>query len=98
MPNGFVNIVGVTGNEVTNLKIAQAKTSVETMANGPIVEIMSQCVNFGQGEMFHSEGQMEHFGALIDNNSHTTGENSAFSHLRDALSPHMCGMNCHTST
>ena len=72
-PNGFMNVTGIAGNEVTNLKLAQAAASVETMADCPIVVIVSQCANFGEGKMIHSKGQMEHFGLLIDNKLHTLG-------------------------
>ena len=48
--NGFVNITGVAGDEVANLQLAQATAFVETMADGPIVVIMSQCTNFGAGQ------------------------------------------------
>ena len=67
IPNGFANVTGVSGGKVTNLKLAQAAALVETMANGPIVVIMSQCTNLGVGQTIHFKGQMEHLGLIIDN-------------------------------
>ena len=45
VPNGYVNITGMVGNKLTNLKLAQAAALVETVADGPIVIIMLQCAN-----------------------------------------------------
>ena len=72
-PNGLMSVTGAVGNEVTNLKLAQVAASVEMMADGPIIVIMSQCANFSQGQTIHSKGKMEHFGALIDSKSCTEG-------------------------
>ena len=40
--NGFVNVTGIAGNKLTNLKLAQAAALMETMADGAIIVIMSQ--------------------------------------------------------
>jgi hypothetical protein len=73
VPHAFVNITGVADSEVTNLKLATAAAKVETMANEPVIVIMSQYANLGQGKTIHSKGQMEHFGMLIDNKSRNVG-------------------------
>ena len=49
-PNGYVNITGVAGNEIANLKLAQAAALVDTMADGPIILIMLQYANYGTGQ------------------------------------------------
>ena len=40
-PSDVVNIVGVAGAKVTNLKLTQAAALVEMMASGPIIVIVS---------------------------------------------------------
>ena len=72
-PNGFMNVTGVAGDELANLKLVQAAASVNTMADGPIIVVMSQHVNCGHSQTVHSKGQMEHFGVIVDDKSHTTG-------------------------
>ena len=72
VPNGYVNITGVAGNELANLKLAQAAALVDTMADGPIIVVMLQCVNYGIGQTVHSKGQMEHFRMIIDDKSCNT--------------------------
>ena len=37
VPNSYVSITGVAGNEITNLKFAQAAALVDTMADGPVI-------------------------------------------------------------
>ena len=73
IPNSLFSIAGVAGNEITNLKLAQAAALVDTMADGPIILIMSQYANYGVGQTVHSKGQMEHFGLVIDNKSRNAG-------------------------
>ena len=63
--NDYVNITGVAGNKLANLKLAQAAALVNTMEDGPIIIIMLQHTNYGIGQTVHSKGQMEHFGAVI---------------------------------
>ena len=64
VPNGCVNITGMAGNELANLKLAQTASLVNTMEGSPIIVIMLQCANYGVGQMVHSKGQMEHFGVV----------------------------------
>ena len=45
VPNSYVSITGVAGNEITNLKLAQAAALVDMMADGPVILIMSQYAN-----------------------------------------------------
>ena len=73
VPNRFVNVSGVAGNKLTNLKLAQAAALVKTMEDGPIIVIMSQYANYGIGQTVHSKGQMEHFGVIIDEKSRNAG-------------------------
>ena len=72
-PNGFVNVTGVAGDELANLKLTQATASVKTMADGPIIVIMSQRVNCGHGQTVYFKGQREHFGVIIDIKSQNAG-------------------------
>ena len=94
VPNRFVNITGVAGNELTNLKLAQAAALVQTMEDGLIVVIMLQCANCGIGQTVHSKGQMEHFGVVINNKSKNAGSKQCIVtpegctipiHVRDGL-------------
>ena len=73
IPNGYVNITGVAGNEIANLKLAQAAALVDTMADGPIILIMSQHANYGTGQTVHLKGQMEHFGLIVDDKLQNAG-------------------------
>ena len=41
IPNSYVSITGVAGNEISNLKLAQVAALVDTMADGPIILIRS---------------------------------------------------------
>ena len=59
----------MAGNELANVKLSQAAALVETVANDPVIVIMSQCTNYGHGQTAHSKGQMKHFGVIIDNKS-----------------------------
>ena len=66
VPNRFVNITGVAGNELTNLKLAQAAALAQMMEDNPIIIIiMSQYANYGVGQTVHSKGQLEHFGCVV---------------------------------
>ena len=47
VPNSYVSVTGVAGNEIANLKLAQAAALVDTMADGPVILIMSQYANYG---------------------------------------------------
>ena len=72
-----------------------AAAKVETMADGPIIVIMSQYANLGVGQTVHSKGQMEHFGMIIDDRSRSVGGKQCIItpegytipiHVRDGLS------------
>ena len=68
-----VDITGVGDAEVKGLKIAQAAAKVDTVADGPIIVIMSQYADLGYGKTIHSKGQMEHFGQIVDDTSIRAG-------------------------
>ena len=50
VPNGYVNITCVAGNEIASLKLAHAAALVDTMADGPFILIMLQHANCGVGQ------------------------------------------------
>ena len=91
-----MNIAGVAGDKLVNLKLVQAAVSVETMGDGPMIVIMSQCANYGHGQMVHSKGQMEHFGVIIDNKSCNAGGKQCVITPEGHVIPiHMCdGLPC----
>ena len=64
-----VDVTGINDTEVSGLKLAQAVGLVQTVNDGPIVVIMSQYANLGNGNTIHSKGQLEHFGLLVDDMS-----------------------------
>ena len=68
-----VDVTGIADSEVNGLKIAQAAGIVDTVADGPIIVIMSQYADLGKGKTIHSKGQMEHFGMLVDDTSRRAG-------------------------
>ena len=47
--NGHVNIIGMAGDDLTNLRLVQAAALVNTVADGPIVVAMLQHANCGTG-------------------------------------------------
>ena len=98
VPNGFVNVTGVAGDKLTNLKLAQAAALVQTMEDGPIIVIVSQCLNCGVGKMAHSKGQMEHFGVVIDDESCNTGGKQCNVVPEGHTTPFTCMMVHLTST
>ena len=73
VPNGFVNVTGMAGDELTNLTSAQPAALVETVADGSVIVIMLQHENHGTGQTAHSKGQMEHFGVIVDDKSRNAG-------------------------
>ena len=60
--NAHVDITGVADMEMTGLRIAQGASVVDTMHDGPIITIVSQCAELKSGKTIHSKGQLEHFG------------------------------------
>ena len=90
-----MNITGVAGNKLANLKLAQAAALVNTMEDHLIIVIMLQHANNGIGQTVHSKGQMEHFGVVIDDKSCNAGGKQCIItpegytipiHVRDRLS------------
>ena len=68
-----VDITGVGESELKGLKIAQAAAKVDTVADGPIIVIMSQYAELGFGKTIHSKGQLEHFGQIVDDTGRNAG-------------------------
>ena len=67
--HAFVDVTGINDTEVLGLKLAQAAGVVQTVSNGPVVAIMSQCADLGTGKSIHSKGQLEHCGLIVEDTS-----------------------------
>ena len=67
--NATVDLTGIGDIEVASLKLGLGAAVVETVHDGPIIVLMAQYADLGKGKTIHSKGQMEHFGAIIDDKS-----------------------------
>ena len=61
-----VDVGGVANAEVTDLGICQSAGIVETIGDGPVIVIMPQYADYGEGETIHSTAQMRKFGTIVD--------------------------------
>ena len=68
-----VDVTGVGKSEIDDLKVGLGAAVTETMHDGPVVILMGQYADLGEGKTIHSKGQMEHFGALVDDTSRSAG-------------------------
>eukprot|EP00977_Amphora_coffeiformis_P021002 scaffold8713_cov125-Amphora_coffeaeformis.AAC.1 len=94
MEDATVDITGINNAEVNGLHIAQGAAVVETIHDGPIIVIMLQYANLGQGKTIHTKGQMENFRIVVDDRARSAGGNQCVIttegyviplHIRDGL-------------
>ena len=71
--NSTVDLTGLNDSNVGGLKIGLGAGIVETATDGPIILLMAQYADLGKGQTIHSKGQMQHFGAIVDDTSRQAG-------------------------
>ena len=71
--NVTVDLTGIADSAVDGLKLALGAAVVNTVNDGPIIALMAQYADLGKGKTIHSKGQLEHFGAIVDDTSRTAG-------------------------
>ena len=63
-----VNVQGISGHQVTDLKIVSAGGIVQTQ-KGPVIAIFNQYAHIGTGKTIHSSIQLEEFGLKVNEKS-----------------------------
>ena len=72
-PIAKVDVSGVGPTDIPELPIQQAAGLTDAIGEGPIILIMSQYAGYGKGRTIHSKGQLQHYGALVDDTSRKNG-------------------------
>jgi hypothetical protein len=66
----YVDLCGVDGHKVDDLKLVTAAAVVETQ-KGLIIIIMDQYARMANRKTIHSSGQMEHYKIIVKDQAHT---------------------------
>jgi hypothetical protein len=85
-PHAQVNVTGLANSQVDNLQIGTGAGVFETVNDGLIIGIMHQYANLGTGKTIHSKGQLEQFGAIVDDTSIPNGGVNASLRPKDTSS------------
>ena len=74
--NPQVQLTGIANMSVQSpLKICTGAALTMTVNEGPIILLMPQYAELGEGKTIHSKAQLEHFGALVDDTAKSSGGN-----------------------